>query len=154
MELTNATRMPAGYTMGVEPSGRELLVVVVKGTFRIPLLSGERLALHEEQLPLIMSDEFHGEPGLSAPKYEVDFSPRKNRCDVLLNGTAYAPGGVPTTRLTVGLQLGAWSKSFSVVGDRVWYTAGGARATAPAPFMTMAITYDRAFGGTDTWHED
>jgi hypothetical protein len=154
MELTNATRMSAGYTMGIEPSGRELLVVVVKGTFRIPALSGERLVLHEEQLPLIMSDEFYGEPGRSAPKYEIDFSPRKLRCDVLLNGTAYAPDGNPTSRLTVGLQVGAWSKSFSVVGDRAWYVAGGARATAAAPFVTMPITYDRAFGGTDTWHED
>ncbi len=34
MELINATRMQAGYTMGMEPSGRELLVVVIKGTFR------------------------------------------------------------------------------------------------------------------------
>ncbi|MCK7582587.1 MAG: hypothetical protein MZV65_48105 [Chromatiales bacterium] len=36
MELINATRMVAGYTMGMEPSGRELLVVVIKGTFRLP----------------------------------------------------------------------------------------------------------------------
>ena len=34
MELNNATEMEAGYTLGVEPSGRELLVVVVKGRFR------------------------------------------------------------------------------------------------------------------------
>ena len=30
MELINATRMAAGYNMGLEPSGRELLVVVIK----------------------------------------------------------------------------------------------------------------------------
>ena len=36
MELVNSTRMVAGFTMGIEPSGRELLVVVVKGTFQIP----------------------------------------------------------------------------------------------------------------------
>jgi hypothetical protein len=146
--------MVAGYAMGMEPSGRELLVVVVKGTFRIPALSGERLILEENQLPLVMSDVFYGEPGLSAPRYEIDFSPRKRRCDVLLNGAAYAPGGRPTDRVTVGLQIGGWSKSFSVVGDRVWYTAGGPRSTAPEPFVTMPITYDRAFGGTDSRHED
>lgn len=32
MELVNATRMTAGYTMGLEPSGRELLVVVITPT--------------------------------------------------------------------------------------------------------------------------
>jgi len=36
LELINATRMVAGYTMGIEPSGRELLVVVIKGTFHLP----------------------------------------------------------------------------------------------------------------------
>jgi hypothetical protein len=32
MDLLNATKMMAGYTMGVEPSAREHLVVVLKGT--------------------------------------------------------------------------------------------------------------------------
>lgn len=36
MELLNATGMPAGYTLGMQPDGRELLVVAVKGTFTIP----------------------------------------------------------------------------------------------------------------------
>jgi hypothetical protein len=35
MELLNATRMQAAYTMGTEPSAREHLVVAVKGTFAI-----------------------------------------------------------------------------------------------------------------------
>ena len=153
MELINSTRMVTGFTMGMEPSGRELLVVVVKGTFRIPAQSGA-LKLHEEQVPLVTSDVFYGEPGLSAPKYEVDFSPRKHRCDVLLNGSAHAPGGKPTERVTVGMRIGAWSKSFAVVGDRYWYSAAGVRATAPKPFTTMPITYDRAFGGADLRHED
>jgi hypothetical protein len=154
MEFINSTRMVAGYTMGLEPSGRELLVVVVKGTFRIPPGFGGRPALHEEQVPLVMSDEFFGAPGLSAPKYEVDFAPRKHRCDVLLNGSAYAPGGRPTERVVVGIQVGAWSKSFAVMGDRVWFTAGGPRASSPAPFTTLQINYDRAFGGTDQRHPD
>lgn len=154
MELTNSTRMAAAYTLGMEPSGRELLVVIVKGTFRIPAEQGARLQLHEEQLSPVMSDVFFGEPGLSAPQYEVDFAPRKLRCDVLLNGCAYAPGGRPAERVPVGLSIGEWSKSFSVVGDRVWYLAGGPRATAPKPFIRMPVTYDYAFGGTDRHHED
>jgi hypothetical protein len=84
----------------------------------------------------------------------MDFAPRKHRCDVLLNGSAHAPDGRPTERLTVGLRIGDWSKSFSVVGDRVWFTAGGIRATAPTPFTTMPLCYDNAFGGTDLRHED
>jgi hypothetical protein len=154
MDLINATRMVAGYALGMEPSGRELLVVVVKGTFQIPAQSGGRVVLHDEQAPLVMSDVFYGEPGLSAPKYEIDFAPRKHRCDVLLNGTAHAPGGRPAVRVNVGIRIGSWSKSFAVVGNRVWYVAGGARPSSPVPFITMPITYDHAFGGTDMTHED
>jgi hypothetical protein len=154
MELINSTRMTTGYTMGLEPSGRELLVVVVKGTFRIPTEQGARLALGEEQVPPVMSDVFFGEPGLSAPKYEIDFAPRKQRCDVLLNGYAYAPDGRPADRVPVGLRIGGWSKSFAVVGARMWYMSAGPRATAPAPFTRTVISYDHAFGGTDYRHED
>lgn len=146
--------MAVACTMGLEPSGRELLVIVVKGTFAIPTEQGATLALHAEQAPLVMADVFHGEPGLSAPKYEVDFAPRKQRCEVLLDGSAHAPGGKPAERVTVGLRIGNWSKSFAVVGDRFWYTAGAVRATAPKPFTTLPISYDRAFGGTDARHED
>jgi hypothetical protein len=101
-----------------------------------------------------MSDEFFGAPGLSAPKYEVDFVPRKPRCDVLLNGSAYAPNGKPCDRVVVGVRIGEWSKSFAVVGDRVWFSAGGVRASSPIAFTQMPISYDRAFGGSDLRHED
>ena len=154
MHFINSTRMAAGYTMGTEPSGRESLVVVVKGTFRIPTEQGATLRLHAEQVPLVMSDVFFGEPGLSAPKYEVDFAPQKQSCEVLLNCSAYAPGGRPSDRVTVGVHIGSWSKSFVVVGDRRWYLAAGVRSTDPEPFISMPISYDRAFGGSDLRHED
>lgn len=50
MELINATRMTAGYNMGPEPSGRELLMVVIKGTFVLPK-PGEQVRLHDVKLP-------------------------------------------------------------------------------------------------------
>jgi hypothetical protein len=154
LELINATRMVAGYTMGMEASGRELLVVVVKGTFRIPR-SGEEVRLHEEQLPLVMADTFTAEPGFSAPKYEVDFAPRKKQCDVLLLGSAHAPNGRPTDRVAVGLRIGNWTKTFAVVGDRRWQAGIRAiSASAPEPYTAKPISYDVAFGGTDLRHEN
>jgi hypothetical protein len=154
MELINSTRMVAGYTMGMEPSGRELLVVVVKGTFVIPK-NGETVRLADEQLPLVMADAFTGEPGFSAPVHEIDFAPRKHRCDVLLNGSAHAPRGRPTTRVEVGLRVNGMAKSFAVVGERHWQSGlRGLSASAPEPFTVMPISYDRAFGGVDNRHED
>jgi hypothetical protein len=154
VELINATRMIAGYTMGVEPSGRELLVVVVKGTFALPKL-GEQVRLHDEQVPLVMADTFTGEPGSSAPMYEVDFAPRKHACDVLLLGSAYAPAGRAVTRRQVGLHIGPIDKICGVVGDRVWEAGlGGIRTSQAQRFERMPLSYDRAFGGVDQASDD
>ncbi|HUL63361.1 MAG TPA: DUF2169 domain-containing protein, partial [Burkholderiaceae bacterium] len=153
MELINATRMVAGYTMGLEPSGRELLVIAIKGTFALPK-SGEQFRLHETQLPLVMADTFTGAPGLSAPVYEVDFAPTKRMCDVLLIGSAYAPGGRPATRVTVGLRVGPLTKTLEVVGDRVWQAGVTINASDAQPFISKPISYDVAFGGVDQEHED
>src|ERR1019366_8064087 len=111
MELLNATRMQAGYTMGLRPDGRELLVVVVKGTFEFPR-GVEEPKLAEKQLPLVEADTFTGEPGLSAPVYESDYAPVKPRCDALLLGSAYAPDGLPAERVRVSLRVGQMHKQF------------------------------------------
>jgi hypothetical protein len=154
MELLNATGMQAGYTMGMRPDGRELFVVIVKGTFTIPVGS-EQPALAPEQFPLVEADTFTGEPGLSAPVYESDYSPVKPRCDVVLLGCAYAPHGRAAERVTVGLQLGEMDKQFNVVGKRSWTgDILGVAATAPEPFEVMPISYDTAFGGVDNLRPD
>ena len=147
MELLNATEMEAGYTLGLEHSGRERLVVAVKGTFTIPARGGVA-ELAEKQEPLVLADTFTGEPGLSATVYESDFAMFKPSCDVLLIGSAYAPDGRPATRVTVAMRVGQLSKSFDVVGDRHW-TAGltGITPSHAKPFTSLPISYDRAFGG-------
>jgi hypothetical protein len=154
MEFINTTRMAAGYTMGLDPGGREHLLVVIKGTFVLPG-AGQPVRLHDEQLPLVMADTYTGEPGLSAPVYEADFSLRKRACDVLLLGSAYAPGGRPAARIPVRLQVGDCVKTFDVVGDRVW-EAGltGLRATPAQPFTIQPVSYDVAFGGVDQDSDD
>src|SRR5207249_61674 len=155
MNLVNTTKMQAGYTMGIQPDGRELLVVVVKGTFIIPTDEKQEPKLAEEQVPLVMTDVFTGEPGFSAPLYENDFAPRKPRCDVLLNGSAYAPGGKPAERVPVTLQVGALTKSFNVVGNRAYKVGALYMAVGDVtPFTVMPISYNNAFGGVDRSAED
>lgn len=140
--------------MGMRPDGRELLVVVVKGTFTIPM-SGGAPKLADEQIPLVDADTFTGEPGLSAPIYESDYCPVKQRCDVLLLGSAYAPYGAPAERVRVSLRVGQMSKEFDVVGNRVWLNdMFGSTATRPEPFTVMPISYDTAFGGLDNLSPD
>jgi hypothetical protein len=155
MNLLNFTQMQAGYTMGTQLDGRELLTVAVKGTFQIPENPEREPELAKEQAELVHTDVFTGEPPFSAPVYENDYAPRKPRCDVLLNGSAYAPGGKPVERVSVSLRVGTMTKSFEVVGNRVW-KAGilYMTSTKPKPFTVMPISYDNAFGGVDKSQED
>ncbi len=154
MDLLNATKMIAGYTMGVDPDGRESLVVAVKGTFTIPA-EGEKPCLSDQQEPLVEADSFSGEPGFSAPLYESDYAPFKPRCDVILNGCAYAPLGKPVTKIPVSLKVGGLTKTFQVIGNRHW-KKGLIFVTPSSPelFLVMPISYDNAFGGTDNSHKD
>ena len=153
MDFVNETKVEAGWTLGFEPDGRELLVVAIKATFRIPK-NGEEPVLAEEQVPLTEADEFTGEPGYSATLYETDYAHRKPYCDVLLNGSAYAPGGRPTDAVRVSMRVGRMKKSFNVVGDRFWERDGLAdRPSLPKYFDKMPISYDRAFGGSNVHPE-
>lgn len=154
MDFVNETKVEAGWTLGFEPDGRELLVIAIKATYSIPE-NGAEPVLADEQVPLTEADEFTGEPGLSAVNYETDYAHRKPMCDVLLNGSAYAPGGEPVSRVQVGLKVGSMVKSFNVFGNRYWES--GRVSIGPGyagNFISMPISYDNAFGGVDNFHED
>jgi len=150
MNFENQTKYAAGWTLGFEPDGRELLVVAVKATFVIPK-NGGLPEIAEEQVPLVEADEFTGKPGYSATLYETDYAHRKPYCDILLNGSAYAPEGRPTDRVKVSLQVGRLKKGFAVIGDRKWdRIMMKDTPSLPLRFVRKTISYDNAFGGADT----
>jgi hypothetical protein len=154
MQLLNATKMQAGYTLGVDSSGRESIVVAIKGTFILPQYN-EKPELAETQLPLIMADTFTGEAGFSAPVLEVDYAPIKPFCDVILLGGAYAPEDKPTNNVQVGLKLAGMAKTFRVLGERYWEASGvNISPSYPQLFNYMPISYDNAFGGLDNFLQD
>jgi len=149
MNLLNRSGMLAGYTLGMDKTGAEHLIVAVKGTFTLPP-SGGTPKLAEVQVPLVDADEFSGDPARSATLAECDYALEKPHCDVLLNGAAHAPGGQPVERIAVGLQVGAWRKAFAVWGNRTWRRAVvGYSPSDPVPFVRLPISYDNAFGGID-----
>ncbi len=151
MELISSTRGSVAYCQAVDPDGRERLVVVCKQTYRIPTAPDGELELvsRAEQRPLVEVDTFTGEPSSSAPVIESEFAAFKPRCDVLVIGSAYAPGGQPTQSCEVGLFVGTVNKQLRVTGQRAWsVVVGDARPTPAVPFTRMPISYDLAFGGT------
>jgi hypothetical protein len=154
MDFVNESKVAAGWTMGFARDGREIMVVAIKASFGIPV-DGGVAELEEEQQPLVQADEFTGEPGLSAPRYESDYAHHKPYCDVLLNGSAYAPPAKVVRRTIVGLQIGAVRKTFVVTGNRVWRSRGiVVTATEPEWFDVMPITYNNAFGGVEQNTDD
>src|SRR5262245_19397232 len=154
MDFVNKSPVKAGWTMGFDRDGRELLIVAIKATFTIPEL-GRPAEMAKEQAALTEADIFSGEPGYSATVYESDYAHRKPKCDVLLNGSAYAPKYQRVERVTVSLRVGSMVKSFDVVGNRRWQAGMLATTTSRIePFSQMPISYDNAFGGTDKSKED
>lgn len=150
MRLINTTGIKTTYVTAYDPSAREYAVVIAKATYLIPKYERETPRLAAEQVAIVPAEKFTGEPGFSAPVCESDYCRLKPRCDVLLNGNAYAPRGQATERVTVSLRVGGWKKSFDVVGKRTWRGGIlGLSASPPEKFTTQPISYDIAFGGTD-----
>ncbi|MFW8609579.1 DUF2169 family type VI secretion system accessory protein [Rhizobium beringeri] len=155
MQIWNQTGYPTEFTMGMDKAGHEYVVVVVKATFEFPEAPGGLVRKSSVQVPLVMADTHTGAPGFSATLWETDFAFRKPRCDVIANGCAYAPGGRPADRVTVGIKLGQWSKVFDVLGHREWRALGPIFAgSAPQPFLRQPFSYDTAWGGTDRLDSD
>jgi len=149
MNLYNATPFAAAYSMGIQKSGRNCLVIVAKATYNFPV-NGKEPMLADEQIEPFETDTFTGEPGYSAPIYENDFATFKPRCDVILHGSAYSQQ--PVTERDVGLKVGNFEKLFKVIGPRFYekpIKSSTNQVSAPTPFTKQKISYDTAFGGSE-----
>jgi hypothetical protein len=138
---------------GQSPQGEYILSVLVKRTFDI--VGGGECARAADDEPLNAGEVFWDHPMNSSVRYESDFIPYKVGTDVVLNGTAYVPGGAPAASCTVALQVGQRRKVLLVIGDRqARYTGGAPPAfTEPTPFTTMPLQYERAYGGIDVYSD-
>jgi hypothetical protein len=134
---------------GQTPEGAHILAVLIKRTYVIR--PGSRCARAAKDRPLVPGDVHFGDPMNSTVQYESDFVPYKLATDLVLNGTAYAPGHRPTVDLVATLAIGEVTKNVLVIGDRTaHYRPGGPPIFSdPVPFLEMPIRYERAFGGVD-----
>ena len=152
----NTTPFPCGRKVTSTRPPRPEMVVVVRGRFDLVPDGHVTVAKPREpgldvlaQGPL-MGDLFpEGDDDRSgAPTYASDFADLKPRGEVLFRGHCHPPGGRATDRCPVSLSVGPWQKALWVVGDRTWASrVVAARPSAPAPFQSMPITWERAFGG-------
>lgn len=93
---------------------------------------------------LLEADLWKFVPPQLGPDAALDLGIPKPRGEVVVTGVAHVPGGVPRPACSVRVRLGAVDKTLLVVGDRVWHDGA---MTEPAPFTSMPLGWDRAFGG-------
>ena len=74
----------------------------------------------------------------------------KPSTDVVLLGRDHAPAGSAVRKLQICFRVGPLHKLVSVFGDRRLTQRGGMSfVSEPQPFLTMPLTYERAFGDWD-----
>jgi uncharacterized protein YjbI with pentapeptide repeats len=145
MEIINHTGLPLNWITGIVHFPRRSAAFIVKATYDlvpdgVARRAGEQQG-HTGDLPWPPLPDVVGEPGL---RYASDFALFKPCADVLLAGSAHAPGDQPLPVLSVTLGVGAWRKHIAVIGDRRWT---GWRTTDPLPFASMPLRWELAFGG-------
>lgn len=143
----DSKHLVADVAVALDPAGHEHMVVVAKATWNIPA-PGQRPRPLKPQ-PLVMADEFYGEPGESALRYGSDFARFKARCDVIFNASAHVAGGKPVKQMDVAVQVGAMKKQVRVSGSRRWFRLLGISTLSPSePFVCMPLHYGFAYGGS------
>lgn len=154
MDIRNRTTFEEGLALGRGPSGPPCLSVIVKGTFSIPDGSKSVVEPVEDQRPVATEDEYYNGDITGSLRLEADTVPYKPRTDVVVVGSAHAPGGDPVRTLDVSLSVGRrLHHVIRVFGDREWVfpsrMTAVPRMTDTAPFVEMPLVYERAFGGID-----
>lgn len=144
IHLENRGAFPAELFSFPDVDGQEHEVLVVAATFVQGAAEGV-LVPAVEQEPVRVADVHFGDPALSSLRYEAETAVEKPKVDILINGTAHAPGGHPVERLVVEFEAGDVKKRIQVIGDRFKGMMG---SSVPRPFVTMPIVYERAYGGT------
>lgn len=149
MKLINSTVLPASLRVA-ELSDKEIRVGVAcaKATFRFEF-DGSVALERDDPIELFPVDK-ETELGLFP---RDDLPAVDQRFDVIVLGKAHAPRGRAVRMQTVTLRVGDHRRELRVYGDRHWMGSGsGAVIGAPEPFMSMPLTYERAFGGrADIW---
>lgn len=159
MDFVNLTPFSAMNYLMDDTMGRRYHVLAMKTGFRLESAENGRLqAVLQESpaAPLAITQEYCGEINSSLVKTESDLSPYKPRCDVIINGTAYTPGGVPAGKMRAGFILRSHqgdellNKQLIIVGEYNFQhngLTGKWQATEPEPFTSLPLDYRYAFGG-------
>ena len=139
---------------GQTPAGEHILGVLLKRTYDIR--RGARCTRADADRKLISGDKHYSDPMGPSVEFEADFVPFKLATDVVLNGTAWAPGGRRNETFTASLTVSRFPpKEVLILGDRICRFREGKPPAFedPKPVASMELRYERAYGGVDVWSD-
>jgi hypothetical protein len=147
LTLVNQTPVPANLHLARVRKFQRVGILVAKATFRF---EDGKTVLDTQDPHAILTDDLETELGFLPEDLRP---PREPGCEVIVLGMAHAPGDEPVSETIVKVRVGSTEQRLRVVGDRKWVKgAHGFQATKPAPFRSMPLVWERAFGGRcDVW---
>ncbi|MCK6376970.1 MAG: DUF2169 domain-containing protein, partial [Zoogloea sp.] len=145
MDVVSVCPLPVDSVVWQPRSSSWVLTFVCKATYT--LRPGESVLAQEQEAPLSKDEHWNDDTARSI-RAPCDLLPVKPRPEVMLVGSAFAPGGASTRAVTVRLIVGDVDKSIDVFCDRV-FTLDGALQEG-APFKRLSLVYERASGGPGT----
>jgi len=140
LQLVNHSPFVPAMAVFPDPRGVDTLYVAVKATFDI----GPSVSAAENQVPVVLADEFWADPNASSLRYPSDMHLTKPFTDVVMNGRAWPPGGRPVPQLDVRFTVAERQNVLRIFGNRQWVNGS---ASSPQPFESMPVVYEYAFGG-------
>jgi len=145
---TNATFTPLTEYAESETGGH--VTAVIKKVHKIGP-DGTLSPYPQDEQPEFAGEIQHEDELGRSLRYPGDIAAYKPLVDVILDATAYAPGGEAVPELTVRLEVAGCRKAVRVVGDREWQIddAGAWHMTEPEPFQTMPLRWEKSFGALD-----
>ncbi|TBL43364.1 DUF2169 domain-containing protein [Hafnia alvei] len=108
MEFRNMTPFSVmEYAMDDKHNERHHVIAMKAGFRLVQDVEGHWQAqlMENPPLPLCLEDEFIGEMNMSPVLRESDLAPLKTACDIIINGTAYTPGGVAVPEMMAGVLM-------------------------------------------------
>ncbi|MBD2794108.1 DUF2169 family type VI secretion system accessory protein [Xenorhabdus szentirmaii] len=165
MEFKNLTPFSVMHYKMLDTEDEEYHVVAMKIVYQLqPIGDGPyyQAVLTEPFGELALQDEFSGDLNQSSVLQESDLAPLKPKCDVIVNGVAYAQGSIPAERVPIRLLVTTADrqplidKTLLVWGEREFQRTSEDewQLTSPQKFTALPIDYQYAFGGQCKIYDD
>jgi hypothetical protein len=147
--LKQGTRASVRLVPHFDLDGAMVAIVIIKERFAIDR-AGQVAPTHDAEIRLVDVPWDEDAPETSSIKFPSDLCLRKPSTDIVVVGSAMAPGQAASTELDVLVRVGSVERALRVFGLRAWYRGMlGVTMSPPLPFGALPLRWEYAYGGSD-----